>query len=170
MPEYTAKVYRKDNTVYLILIRGKRREYIHRCIGFVINGNEIKSIDGKVEARLPFDVDPEIVIRALQTIGDWFIKRLSQGRGRIGYLTEIAIKHVVYMLCKEEKKKQGIKQTECLKQSEVKTSRGKVTWKAIYQLYSNASDLEKSLSEPNYWEGELPEECTVQVSETSSDK
>ena len=161
-----AKVYREGNSIYLLVICGKRKEKVTKCLRVDVKNNTITTGDGRARVELPIEADPEIVTRAVQTVGDWFAQRLNEERGRIGYLSEMIAKYAVYFLCKE-KRKEGMKLTKCLKETKLMTSRGQVSWKAVYQLFSNTKDLPRELHEPQYWSGELPSECTQTKSASS---
>jgi len=161
-----AKVYKEGNVIYLMIICGKRKEKITKCIKVEVGEKSIVTGDNRARVELPVETDPEIVLKAVQTVGDWFAQRLNEERGRIGYLSEMIVKYAVYFLCKE-KKKNGMKLTKCLKETNLVTSRGKVSWKAIYQLFSNTKDLPRELHEPQYWAEELPTEC-IQTKNASS--
>ncbi len=155
-----AKVYRDGNRIYLMIICGKRKEKVTKCIELVVDGKRIYTTDGRASAELPIEVDVELALKCAQTIGDWFAARLNEEKGRIGYLSEMLVKYITYFACKEARKEKNIGITTCLKEAKISTSRGTVTWKAVYQLFSNTRDLPKELHEPNLWEGdELPAPC-----------
>ncbi|UXD22820.1 hypothetical protein IPA_08525 [Ignicoccus pacificus DSM 13166] len=160
MKNCRAKVGREGDTVYLLIICGQRKEKVVKCVDVKVNGNIIEVMGGRARAVLPVEVDVDLVEKAAQTIGNWFAARLNQDRGRIGYLGEMLAKYIVYFACKKAKEK-GMKLTKCLKSTELITSRGKVSWKAVYQLFSNTRDLPRELVEPERWESELPILCTL---------
>ena len=154
-----ARVRVEGNKVYLLIICGRRKERVNKCIEVKVEGNKLETGDGRAQAELPVEVPIDLVARAAQSIGDWFAQRLNEERGRIGYLSEMLVKYIIYFTCKQ-KRYEGMKLTKCLKETKLKTSRGVVSWKAVYQLFSNTRDLPKELHEPQPWEKDLPPICS----------
>ncbi len=156
---YDAFVANNDNDYYLIIVCFKKRvAHVKKCVGIRIDNGIIKCLNNNnVLIHFPFALnDYKTVIEgSIQSYGNWLSKRLSEGKGRLGYVEEMLLKFLAYMICR----KNG-SVVECLKSTEIVTRRGKVGWKSVYQMFVNSKDLPREGAEVTSWVTPLPEECT----------
>lgn len=143
-----------NNAVYAI-VECKNKKTVRRCVGYKLSGRTLESTDKRVRIVFPVDVELNLVARAAQAFANWFSKRLMDSRGKVGYHAEVLGKIIAYIVCKESS--ESI--TKCLKSCEITTPRGRIGWKAIYQLYSNSKDAPKEPAELVEWQKALPRVC-----------
>ena len=167
---YDAFIANEKNNYYLIIVCFKKRvAHIKKCIGINIDNNVIKCLNNEsVSVQFPFSLNnfKGVIEGSMQSYGNWLSKRLSEGKGRLGYVEEMLLKFLAYMICKEQGSIVG-----CLKSAKILTRRGKVGWKSVYQMFVNSKDLPREEADVSSWITPLPEECirpTPSVSRSAS--
>ena len=154
---YDAFVASTTNNYYLIIICVKKKSVeVKKCIGIEVKNNSIECLNSKAKVEFPFDINGlnKTIEGSIQSYGNWLSKRMAEGKARLGYVEEMLIKYLAYMICKVNGSI-----VKCLKSSNITTRRGKVGWKAVYQMFVNSRDLPREETEAVKWITPLPDEC-----------
>ena len=162
---YDAFVASASSNYYLIVVCVKKRSMeVKKCIGVEVNDNSIRCLNSKAKVEFPFSLKglDKTIEGSIQSYGNWLSKRMSEGKARLGYVEEMLIKYLAYMVCRVNGSI-----VKCLKTSDITTRRGKVGWKAVYQMFVNSKDLPKEETDVVKWVTPLPDECN-QISSSAS--